>query len=380
MIIVFSGLIAQSGLGGQAWAAMQYLVGLRDLGHEVYYLEDCGDGPAGVYHWDLEESVYDLDYPSAYLQSCLEPVGFGNRWIYRAGDECRGMPVHDFREACAEADLLIMRAASLWLWRKEYLRPRRRAFIDVDPVFTQISLANGDQALRACVSRCERHFTVGLRIGNPECDVPTAGIDWKPTAPPVALRYWPESDFSPVTHFTTVMRWRGFHDAQYEGRTFGQKDQEFPRFLDLPRRTSQPFRVALIGADPSRFSSQGWEVVSGVAASRSPQSYQSFIQRSRAEFCVPKQAYAATRSGWMSDRTVCYLASGRPALVGDTGIGELIPTGEGFLTFRSPVEAVTGIQAINADYDRHRRAARALAEEWFAADKVLPQFLEAALD
>jgi hypothetical protein len=176
------------------------------------------------------------------------------------------------------------------------------------------------------------------------------------------------------------MAWRGFHDAEYKGVSYGQKDKEFPRYIDLPRDTAQPLRLALKGVEPELLTEHGWEVVPSWVISRTPWSYREFIQDSRAEFGVPKHGYAATRSGWFSDRSVCYLASGRPVLVGDTGIADCLPTGSGLLTFRDPAEALAGIDAINSDYVGHRRAARALAEEWFAADKVLPAFLDSALD
>src|SRR5262245_46741252 len=144
MKIVFGGTIGRSGLGGQAWASLQYLLGLRALGHDVFYLEDCGD-TTFVWDWEKEEWNYELDYPSAYVSACLTPFGFGDRWIYRTDAGSRGMPLGEFLEVCAAADLLILRAVPLWVWRAEYDRPRRRAFIDVDPGFTQIAIANGDK-------------------------------------------------------------------------------------------------------------------------------------------------------------------------------------------------------------------------------------------
>jgi len=379
MKIILAGLIGQSGLGGQAWSDMQYLAGFRELGHGVYYVEDCGATRIPVYNWNTEEFTDELDPPAAFIQSCLEPLELGDNWIYRAGDETRGMRVDDFRQACIEADLLIMRAVPIY-WREEYTRPRRRAFIDVDPGFTQVTLAEGNAEQIAGVSRCERHFTVGQRIGFSDCPIPTAGFDWQPTLPPVALSSWPYAGKDDASHFTSIMTWRGFRDAEYKGVSYGQKDRQFPRYVDLPRQTTQPFRLAIMGVEPEVLTPYGWEVVPSWVISRTPRLYRDFIQDSRAEFGVPKHGYAATRSGWFSDRSVCYLASGRPVLVGDTGIGECLTTGRGLLTFSDPAQALAGIDEINSDYSGHRRAARALAEESFAADKVLPAFLHAALD
>ena len=139
MNIVFAGTIGRSGLGGQAWATLQYLLGLRALGHRVTYLEDCGES-SWVYNWDTSEWTTELEYPAAYVRACLEPFGFGEDWIYRTNEGCVGLPIENFIERCATADLLVMRAVPLWVWRDEYAGPSRRAFIDVDPGFTQIKL------------------------------------------------------------------------------------------------------------------------------------------------------------------------------------------------------------------------------------------------
>src|SRR5438132_3633413 len=174
------------------------------------------------------------------------------------------------------------------------------------------------------------------------------------------------------------MRWQGFREATYDGVSYGQRDKEFPRFLDLPKRTSQRFRIAQMGIEPALLESRGWEVAPGEIISRTPDSYREFIANSRAEFSVPKNGYVKMRGGWFSDRSVCYLASGRPVLIEDTGLQDWLPIGEGLLTFSDMNGALAGIAKLNADYPRHRRAARKLAEEIFSTDKVLPRFLDAA--
>jgi hypothetical protein len=360
---------------------MQYLAGLRDLGHDVYYLEDCGE-ESWVYHWEEQQLTTDLDYPAAYVRDCLSLIGFGDRWIYRAGSESRGMPVEQFEQLCSGADLLLVRAVPLTVWRKEYHLPRRRAFIDVDPGFTQISLLNGDPALTSNVDRCERLFTYGQGIGRPDCLIPAAGRDWLKTVPPVALDYWPVAEESEgaATHFTTVIRWRGFRDAEYNGVNYGQRDREFPHYIDLPRLTRQPFRVAALGADLESLAEHGWDAVSGEVESMTPRQYQRFIQGSRAEFGVAKHLYVEMRTRWFSDRSVCYLASGRPVLAQSTGIEDLLPVGEGIVTFRSLQEAISGVDHINSDYERHRRAARQIAETCFAARHVLSDLLSGAIN
>ena len=312
------------------------------------------------------------------MHACLDPVGFGDRWIYRDNYRALGMPLERFLGVCASADLLLLRAVPFWNWRQEYEGPRRRAFIDVDPGFTQITLANGDQGWAEGVARAERRFTYGQRLGAPDCPVPDAGGPWRKTLPPVFLPEWPWIP-SEAALFTSVMRWQGFKEVTHRGISYGQRDKEFEQFLGLPALTPQKLCIAQMGIKPEVLARQGWEVVPGEVVSRTPASYRQFIQQSRAEFSVPKNGYVKMRGGWFSDRSVCYLASGRPVLIEDTGLEEWLSTDEGVLTFATAVEAVRGIERINADYPRHRRGARSLAERVFSSDRVLPPLLEAAM-
>lgn len=377
MIVIVAGTIGRSGLGGQAWAVLQYLLGFRALGHDVYYLEDCGIS-SWVYDWGKGEWTTELDYPAAYVDACLEPFGMAGKWIYRTNDGALGMELNSFREICSAADLLVMRAVPLWVWREEYNAPTRRAFIDVDPGFTQISIAQGDKGIAEGVAHCERRFSVGQRIGASDCPIPTEAGPWIPTLPPVFLDAWPLSKTS-ADQFTSIIRWQGFREAQHQGASYGQRDQEFPKFFDLPKVTGQKFRVAMMGTKPETLTTHGWDVAPGEVISRTPGSYREFIQNSRGEFCVPKHGYVATHGGWISDRSVCYLASGRPVLMGETGISKCVVTGDGLLTFHDLDGAAAAVRAVNIDYEQHSRAARLLAENVFSAKKVLPQFLDAAM-
>lgn len=382
MNVVFAGSIGRFPVGGHAWVDLQYLLGLRDLGHRVTYLEDCGAG-SWVYNWQTEELVEGVDYPTRYLRECLAPVGLGDRWCYRAGDRFVGMSPEALRAACADADLLVIRGAPLDVWRPEYDLPRRRAFVDSDPGFVQMRAANGHPSFRLSIDRSERLFTVGQRVGKAGCDVPLLGREWVTLVPPVHLGEWPlagDADPGAGRDFTTVMQWRSYSEVEYEGRRYGNKDREFDRFLTVPQRSARPFRIALTGSAGSRLREAGWQIDVGWAASLTTDAYRSFVQRSRAEFLVAKQGYVATRGGWISDRSVCYLASGRPVLTQDTGLADWLPLGRGVLAFRDLDEAVAGVAAIDADYEAHRRAARRLAEEMFAADKVVARLLEHAVD
>jgi hypothetical protein len=288
------------------------------------------------------------------------------------------MPVDTLKAVCEQADLLLVRAIPLWDWRPEYDLPKRRAFVDVDPGFTQMNIASGDKEFDAAIDRCEKLFTLGQRFGAADCLVPNTGRPWLKTLPPVALSEWPPLNSVSATYFTSVMRWDGFQDASFQGKTYGQKDLELSRFIDLPRKSSQKFRIALNG--PETLAEYGWEIVPGEVATRTPKAYRDFIRDSRAEFGVAKHGYVEMRPGWFSDRSVCYLACGLPVLIQDTGLEDWLPVGEGVLTFQDWQGIMHGIEMINVDYTRHRRAARRLAEEYFSTQRVLPALLEAALD
>jgi len=257
---------------------------------------------------------------------------------------------------------------------------RRSAYLDLDPGYTQMWNAQGRlSGLRAH----DLHFTVGENIGQGAA-CPADGIRWRPVRQPVLLDYWP--DCSPPANgaFTTVASWRGpYGRVQHGGTTFGVKAHEFRKYVDLPSRTPHRFEIALEiheddGPDRQNLLEHGWIVRDPLEVAGDPWAFRRFVQQSGAEFSVAQGIYVETASGWFSDRTTRYLASGRPALVQDTGFSRNYPVGEGLLAFGSVDEALSGIDAIHRDYRRHARAARALAVDHFDARKVLAQFAAAA--
>ena len=383
MRIVFSGSIGRFQFGGHAWANLQYLAGLTSLGHEVFYLEDCGE-QSYVYDWETGQATDDLRAPSEYVRRCLEPIGMGDRYIYRAGDRAEGMSVSEFADVCAQANLLIVRAVPFEQWRAEYSYPRRRIFIDVDPGFTQVSLLQGNARLASTVEHCDRLFTVAQRLGTADCSIPVGGKPWVKTVPPIWLPAWPIAD-SEGTGFTLVLQWKSFPRSHRYGRLshggsrLEQKSHEFGAFVDLPGLTGAPFRIALTGGPDEMLAAHGWDVVPGWQVTKTAAAYHEFIAGSAAELGIAKHGYVATRGGWFSDRSVCYLAAGRPVLLQDTGLADWLPVGAGVLVFSDLDGAVRGVEAVLADYDHHRRVARQLAEEHFSTDRVLPALLDAAM-
>ena len=370
-------------VGGHAWVNMQYLAGLRDLGHEVIYLEECGD-ESWVYQWEVDEVTQDLTYPSNYVQECLQSIGMGEKWIYRAGEAAVGMSLPDFQDFCADADLMIVRAVPPGMWRPEYALPQRRIFIDVDPGFTQIRLAKGDGQLTEAVERCDRLFTIAQRLGRSDCNIPTMDRNWIKTLSPVWLPGWPVTE-NAATRFTMILQWESYAKSHpygstiHDGVRYKQKNKEMESYLDLPGLAGRSFRMALTGGPQEELADRGWDIVVGWKATQTPAKYRQFITDSGAELGIAKHGYVVSRGGWFSDRSACYLASGKPVLLQDTGLRDWLPVGEGILTFSDVEQAQRGIEKIIGDFPRHRQAARRLAEEYFATDRVLPRLLEAAM-
>jgi hypothetical protein len=369
--ILFAGIVARYPFGGVTWCSLMYLVGLRSLGHEVLYIEDTGEC---VYDPDQDAISTDPSYGTRYIHAALEPYGLGDRWSFVNYDGTyHGLSREAVRAFCADADLMINLSGGSWFWRDEYVRIPRRVFIDSDPVFTQLAIAKGERWYVDFFRGFDRLFTFGANIGTPACDVPTSGFDWAPTWQPVVTDLWRTNGAPTCDRFTTLMTWRNESFADVDGG----KDREFVAFLDLPSRTTSRFALAVNGP-MDLLAEHGWSPVEAMSVSRSPWDYRDFIQASKAEFGVAKHAYVSRRSGWFSDRTACYLAAGRPAVVQDTGWSAHLPEGTGLVGFGTVDEALAGLASVESDYDAHSSAAREIALEHFDAARVLPALLEEA--
>jgi len=365
MRVLMAGIIGRYPLGGVTWCSLMYLLGLRALGHEVFYIENTGECP-----YDPVRNTISTDSSAAcrYIHDALAAFDLGERWTYV---DYLGAYVGQSRarvaEYCAGADLFIDLSGGAWFWRDEYARIPRKIFIDSDPAFTQMGIAKGERWYVDFFRGFDDLFTFGQNIGAPDCAIPPTPFTWKTTYQPVVTDLW-TTDVVPRDRFTTVMTWRikSFGD--------GNKDREFARFFDLARRTTQPIELAISGPR-DLLASHGWTTVDAMHVSRDLWAYRDYLQHSKAEFSVAKHTYVATRSGWFSDRTECYLAAGRPVVVQDTGFSRNLPTGEGLMPFETLEQALAAIDAINADYARHSRAARAVAREFFDASVVLRKLL-----
>jgi hypothetical protein len=366
-LAVIAGCVAQKPHhGGHTWQFLQYLLGFRRIGWDVLLLdaldEDCGPLDAGV----------------RFLDGTLRSVGLGGRWALSAGaGRWLGWSREDVLEAVARSRLLINVMG--YLRDEEVLdAARMTVFLDTDPGFAQMWAALD---LHDAFEGHDAFVTIGERIGRDDCSIPTCGREWITTPQPVALDAWHVA--SPRRRgFTGVASWRGAYGAiDYEGTAYGLRVHEFRRFADLPRLAALPFELALDihpaeTSDLDLLRRGGWHLVDPRRVAGDPWSYRDYIQGSEAEFAVAKGIYVQSRSGWFSERSICYLASGKPVVAQDTGFSELLETGEGLLAFDSVEDALAAVREVWRDPERHARAARSLAERRFAAERVLPRLLE----
>ncbi len=369
--IVVAGIIARYPFGGVTWCSLMYLLGLRALGHEVYYLEDTGE--CG---YDYEKNTISLDssYSLRYINSALSQFGLGDKWIFVDYEgNYYGENKERTKEICEDADLFINLSGGAWFWRDEYQKVPHKIFIDSDPAFTQAALAKGESWYVEFFKNFDTLFTFGRNLGADDCAIAATPFDWKRTWQPVVCQEWKTFETPRRDVFTTVMTWKNqsFADAD------GNKDKQFTQFLDLPAMTDQSIELAVNGGR-ELLDARGWQTVNGMKVSQNLNLYRDYIQNSKAEFSVAKHLYVATNSGWFSDRSECYLAAARPVLVQKTGFEKYLPTGEGLLAFGNMEEVLDGIERINGDYEKHSRRASEIAREFFDASVVLPQMLKDA--
>jgi hypothetical protein len=379
--IILLHFVGQMPLAGIAWQALHYLIGLEKLGWETWYVEDGGTNP---YDPRINSVAMDCEYNLAFLRRVMEAHGLVGRWAYwdAINDVYHGLSREEVRTLFAGADGLINLCGATRL-REEHLACPTRIMVDTDPIYEQIKYAKADTAARAYLDAHTHFFTYGENLGAADCPVPFGGLAWQPTRPPVDPSLWPEPEDAPPC-FTTIATWENKgKNIEYGGVSYvWSKHVNFVRFLDLPRRRPQTcFRLAMLNAGEdtrARLASNGWELLDPLPISSDIRSYRDFIVASRGEFTVAKDIYVRPNSGWFSDRSACYLAAGRPVVTMRTGFGKFIPVGQGLFEFTGEDEALAAIDAVATDYRGHSRAARELAREFFAADRVLPPLLAAA--
>ena len=380
--LVVSGAIANKwAQGGEAWVRLSWALGLRRLGFDVWLLEQIA--PEVCVDDRGSPASFERSANRAYFCAVAREFGFEERAALVCGDGpvATGAEWERLLEVAAEAQLLVNISGHL---RSPSLLGRfgRRAYVDIDPGYTQMWHEAGGDPVN--LEAHDLHFTIAENMGRPGCGIPSAGFRWLPTRQPVVLEEWPPAPGGDPHHFTTIASWRNpFGRLEHAGRTYGMKLDEFRRVIELPERAPHRFELALDihpdeVPDLDRLRSHEWHLTDPRAAAATPAAFRRYVQRAGAEFSVAQGVYVETDSGWFSDRTARYLASGKPALVQDTGFSRVLPAGEGIVAFSDLEGAVAGADAIARHYERHSAAARAIAEEYFESDSVLTRFLEAA--
>jgi hypothetical protein len=392
--VIVSGLIAQHReLGGVTWDYLNVVLGIKRLGHDVFYIEDSGGWP---YSFDGGPSgndwvAHDPKPTVEYLAGVMAEFGLGNKWAYYfpPNSEWFGLSDEKRKELIESADVLVNVSGTLEK-PENYRRVRRLVYMDTDPVFTQINIAEGNSEIRDRVNGHDVHFTVGECLGE---GFPDTGHRWYPTKHPIVLSEW-RSSLPHRNTFTTVMNWTSYKSITYRGRKYGQKDVEFLKFMSLPQKVLPTMlEVALhkphlrwpsnndqTSTPPEALQQLGWRVVDSTEVCPTFGSYRQYIQRSKGEWSVAKNGYVDGKSGWFSGRSGCYLAAGRPVIVQDTGFSRVLPVGEGVISFNTFAEAEAGIREIEENYSRHARAARDIAEAYFDSGKVLNRLIDIAMN
>jgi hypothetical protein len=375
--IIISGSIGGHalGYGGNTWAFLQYVLGFRRLGFDTYYVEHVSPKDCMDENW--EPTSFAASANARYFRTLMDRFELtGNAALLEwEGSGHVGLSQADVEKLAPDTDLLLNLSGRLHL--ESVLRKvRRRLYLDLDPGYTQIwqEQYGVDMNLRGH----DVHVTVGLNLGRPGCPLPTCGIHWETTLPPVVLAEW-TTTAPPGAAYCTVADWRGFSPIEWRGVWYGQKADEFRRVIGLPHRVSVPLEICLFihpnEHDFVDLQQHGWRLVSPHEHIATPDTYRDYIFRARGEFSCAKNAYAAGRTGWFSDRSACYLAAGRPVIVQDTGIGLYVPTGTGLLTFGDLEGAAQALNEVERDYARHAAAATAFAREYLDSDRVLTRLL-----
>jgi hypothetical protein len=394
--VIITGFIGhQRLLGGVAWDYLNVVLGMKRLGHDVYYIEDSGcwpynevDGLSGGdwTDWNPRPTV-------EHLNNVMSAFDLGNKWAYHfpPKSEWFGLSSIERRQTIESADLLINVSGTLekpW----NYRTVKRLIYIDTDPVFCQIGAEFGTDSkiMRQRLNAHDVFFTLGECLSSNDA-LPNLGYKWNTTKYPIVLNQWRDDSLT-GNGFTTIMNWTSYDSLTYHNKRYGQKDAEFMKFIELPQRVfPTPLEVALykprvkssrnfaVSAPLDLLESSGWKIVDASEVCPDFYSYRRYIHQSKAEWSVAKGGYVVGRSGWFSCRSACYLAAGRPVVVQDTGFSKVLPVGEGVIGFCTSDEAEAGIREVEANYQRHAKAAQDIAEAYFDSDKVLNRLLEIAM-
>lgn len=380
-IIVF-GILFWYPLAGVTYQFLHYLVGLRRLGYDVFYIEDSG---RWIYDPVLNDMSPDASGNVQRVVPWLERYGFADRWGFRGaypGGQCYGMTESAILKLYREADAFLNVTGAQEI-RPEHLACKRRIYVESDPFVAQVKVAKNQPGMIDLLAAHDTHFTFGENLGAPDCTVPLSRFQWLPTRQPVALDLWNHNHDRGGSVYNTITTWHNKgKDVQWQGDTwYWTKDREFLQFVELPRlRPKSSFQLAVTvpPAVHELLRSHGWGQIGSIAISADADLYRSYIQDSRGEFTVARDQYVRPNTGWFSDRSACYLGAGRPVITQETGFSKVLPAGKGLFGFKSMPDVLSAVDAIESDYSGNCRAAADIAAEYFSAEKVLASLMQRA--
>ena len=375
--IVLNGTIVRYPLGGMNLWYMSYLAGFKKLGHEIYFVEKS-TWENSCYDVSKRIMTSDCSYGLSVIKAIMKRFGLEDHWCFVDEKEnYHGLSKKELGEIFSSADLFIDME---WdEWEQESYRIPKRFFFDGEPGWCQMKLMNLIQS-GASIPKYDFYFTAGKNVGSEESAIPLAGVTWHHSYTPILPDDTIEIKNTEDAAFTTVMNWHSNHVLAYNKKTYGQKDMEFEKFIDLPGRTSQRLEVAVSGANvpKQRLIDKGWWVSNADDIAQSIRSYLTFITRSKGEFSVAKNVFVETQAGVIADRSAYYLYYGKPVVLQDTGFSKHLPCGAGLFAVKNSEEAAAAIERINQDYKKHSKAAQEIAREYFMADKVVQKILDVA--
>jgi hypothetical protein len=378
--IIVLGYVIRGPLGGIAWHYLQYVSGLAQLGHDVYFFEDSGNGDLRCYDPSRDVSDASPAYGLKFAQCAFDRLGLGERWAYCDTDRgWLGPAAAQAHRLARSADVVLNVSGVNPIRRFEEVPVR--VLVDTDPAFTQVRHLT-DAAARARAAAHTSFFSFGANIGEAGCAIPDDGFRWRATRQPIVMDAWGCAQGDSTAALSTVMLWDSYRGVEHNGTHYGMKSDSFGPYEDLPSRCGERFEVAVgcRGGVREHLTSRGWIVIDPRQPTRDPWTYQDFIKQSKAEFSVAKHGYVVTDSGWFSERSAAYLASGRPVIVQETGFSRWLNASAGVLAFSTADEAVARVQELNGSYERHCRTAREIAGDCFGSAHVLTGLLDAALN
>jgi GT2 family glycosyltransferase len=379
--VVVLGMMSKMPVGGVVWQNLHYLLGFERLGCDAYYVETHARTPSMLMSDPGDDSSA---LAAEYIAAIMRRFGLADRWAFRAlhhDGSCFGMSELELERLYASADLLLnLHGGTQPL--PELAATGRLVYLETDPVQLQLELHRGVPETLEFLEPHSAFFTFAESWGRPGCGLPEQErFPFVRTRQPVVIDLWPDRSAQPADLFTTIGNWRQeWRDVTFGGERYTwSKHHEFLKHLDLPGRSGAAFELALSSCEPGDrelLGAHGWRVRDGLEVSRGIDRYRDYVGSSRGEFTVAKDQNVRLRTGWFSDRSATYLASGRPVATQDTGFGSALPTGAGLLAFDSPEGAVEAIERIDADYSIHAWAARELAREHFDHAVVLGALLD----